>query len=207
MSIAVQKNKNLFFFHTSCPLADQCSATTGNPRLDSRSSKRSAFLLELLIPINCKSNHHRNKNHSKNRQLWHTTSMSLVSKSLPFHYRNLEVEGSHPQGFTQCLRWMCLLHAAVLVKYHDCWKANSPWSGEQSLGFWSLKRSYLEDHPTFISNLVFVTGTTPGLGNIRSPWLLTILNWDDPPSIWVSQIGVGCWLTCLCPNLCHDWSC
>lgn len=108
MSIAVQKNKNLFFFHTSCPLADQCSATTGNPRLDSRSSKRSAFLLELLIPINCKSNHHRNKNHSKNRQLWHTTSMSLVSKSLPFHYRNLEVEGSHPM-------WMSLLHSVPEV--------------------------------------------------------------------------------------------
>ena len=36
------------------------------------------------------------------------------------------------------------------------------------------------------------------------PWGLTItmvtnhlLNWDDPPSIWVSQIGIGCWLRLL----------
>ena len=31
------------------------------------------------------------------------------------------------------------------MKYHDGWKVSSAWSGEQSLGFGSLKRSYLDD--------------------------------------------------------------
>lgn len=121
-----------------------CRSMFPNPwksNIDSRSSKRCVFLMELLIPINGKSNHHRNKNHSKNRQLWHTTSMSLVSKSRPFLLGSWRV----PSTRLQCLRWMSLLHAAVLVKYHDGWKVSSPWSGELRLGFGSLKRSYLED--------------------------------------------------------------